>query len=70
MKQDVFGDVLEVVVLVDPHNLVDEDERNLARGANAHPNDNMCRMECLIDDFPFLAATLESLAITLTFWEL
>ena len=44
-KQDVIEDVLDVVVLVDLRDLFDEDERSLARGANAQPNDNLGRME-------------------------
>ena len=69
-KQDVFEGVLYVIVFVDLHDLVDEDERSLARGANARPNDILGRMKVWIDDFPLLLATSGSLAITLAFWEL
>ena len=69
-NEDVFEDVLDVVVLVDPYDLVDEDERSLARGASAHPNDNLGRMEGSINDFSFLSAASGSLATPLTFWEL
>ena len=69
-KQDVFEDVLDVVVLVDLRDLFDKDERSLARGANAQPNDNLGRMEGSIADFSFLSAASGSLATPLTFWEL
>ena len=66
-KQDVIENVLDVVVLVDLRDLVYEDERSLARGANAHPNDNLGRMEGSINDFPLPSAASGSLAIPLTF---
>ena len=69
-KKHVFEDILDVVVLVDIRDLVDEDGRSLARGADAHPNDNFGRMEDSIADFSFLSAASGSLATPLTFWEL